>query len=97
MNIIDTHTHLYLDQFKQDIDNVISRAKENGVKKFVFPAIDSSHFDSMHNLKNKYPNEIYLMFWQRLLTVIVRKQGDLKKAKKHIYKCVFFFSVCKHG
>ena len=32
-----------------------------GVKKFIFPAIDSSHFDSMHSLKTKYPEEIYLM------------------------------------
>ena len=61
MQIIDTHTHLYLNQFKEDIDDVIARAKEIGVKKFILPAIDSSHFDSMHNLKNKYPNEIYLM------------------------------------
>ena len=61
MNIVDTHTHLYLKKFKDDIDDVIARAKEIGVKKFVFPAIDSSHFESMHNLKNKYPKEIYLM------------------------------------
>jgi len=61
VQIIDTHTHLYLDQFKEDIDSVISRAKENGVKKFVFPAIDSSHFQDMHNLKNRYPENIYLM------------------------------------
>ena len=61
MNIIDTHTHLYLNQFNEDIDDVIFRAKEIGIKKFLFPAIDSSHFDNMHNLKNKYPNEIYLM------------------------------------
>ena len=61
MKIIDTHTHLYLNQFKEDIDDVIARAKEIGIKKFIFPAIDSSHFDSMHSLKNKYPKEIYLM------------------------------------
>ena len=61
MQVIDTHTHLYLTQFKKDIDDVIARAKEIGIKKFIFPAIDSSHFDSMHNLKNKYPEEIYLM------------------------------------
>jgi TatD DNase family protein len=61
VNIIDTHTHLYLNQFKKDIDDVIARAKQIGIKKFIFPAIDSSHFDSMHNLKNKYPKEIYLM------------------------------------
>ena len=61
MNIIDTHTHLYLKQFNEDIDLVINRSKEIGVKKFIFPAIDSSHFDSMHSLKNKYPDDIYLM------------------------------------
>ena len=61
MNIIDTHTHLYLNQFKEDIDDVVASAKEIGVKKFIFPAIDSSHFDSMHSLKNKYPDNIYLM------------------------------------
>jgi len=61
VKIIDTHTHLYLNQFKEDLDDVLARAKESGVQKFIFPAIDSSHFDSMHNLQNKYPNEIYLM------------------------------------
>ena len=61
MKIIDTHTHLYLDQFNQDIDKVISKAKENGVSKFIFPAIDSSHFENMHKLKSRYPENIYLM------------------------------------
>jgi TatD DNase family protein len=61
VQIIDTHTHLYLNKFKEDIDNVISRAKENGVSKFIFPAIDSSHFENMHKLKNRYPENIYLM------------------------------------
>ena len=61
MNIIDTHTHLYLKQFNEDIDFVIQRSKDVGVNKFIFPAIDSSHFDSMHSLKGKYPDNIYLM------------------------------------
>jgi TatD DNase family protein len=61
VNIIDTHTHLYLKQFNEDIDLVIQRSKEIGVKKFIFPAIDSSHFDDMHGLKGKYPDCIFLM------------------------------------
>ena len=61
MNIIDTHTHLYLKQFNKDIDLVMNRSKDIGVKKFIFPAIDSTHFDDMHDLKNKYPGSIYLM------------------------------------
>jgi len=61
VEIVDTHTHLYLEQFKEDIDCVISKAKENGVNKFIFPAIDSSYFQDMHDLKNKYPESVYLM------------------------------------
>ena len=61
MKIIDTHTHLYLNQFKEDIDKVIQSSKDKGINKFIFPAIDSTHFDDMHDLKNKYPGSIYLM------------------------------------
>ena len=61
MKIIDTHTHLYLKQFKDDIDKVIQRSIDKGINKFIFPAIDSTHFDDMHDLKNKYPGSIYLM------------------------------------
>jgi len=61
VNIIDTHTHLYVKQFKEDIDIVIQRSIDKGINKFIFPAIDSSHFNDMHNLKDKYPNNIYLM------------------------------------
>jgi len=61
VNIIDTHTHLYLKQFKEDIDLVINRSKEIGVKKFIFPAINSSYLNDMQNLKDKYPDNIYLM------------------------------------
>jgi TatD DNase family protein len=61
VKIIDTHTHLYLNQFKDDIDKVIQRSKDKGINKFIFPAIDSSHFDSMHSLKGKYPDCIFLM------------------------------------
>ena len=61
MKIIDTHTHLYLKQFKDDIDKVIQRSIDKGINKFIFPAIDSTHFDDMHDLKNNYPGSIYLM------------------------------------
>ena len=61
MRIIDTHTNLYLNQFKEDVDMVIERAVEKGVDRFIFPAIDSSHLEEMHDLKKRYPENIYLM------------------------------------
>ena len=61
MQIIDTHTHLYLKQFNEDVDMVIARSINSGIDKFIFPAIDSSHMKQMHFLQNKYPSNIYLM------------------------------------
>ena len=61
MQIIDTHTHLYLKQFNEDIDEVIKRAINIGVEKFIFPAIDSSYSKQMHDLQSKYSQNIYLM------------------------------------
>ena len=31
MNLIDTHCHIYYDKYNDDIDQVISRSKENNI------------------------------------------------------------------
>ena len=59
--LIDTHTHLYSEQFEEDIAEVIARAKENGVERFYLPAIDQSYTDRMLDLEAKYPNEMFAM------------------------------------
>lgn len=37
---IDTHAHLFFDNFNNDIDEVINRAKENRVDYIIVPATD---------------------------------------------------------
>ena len=59
--ITDTHTHLYLKDFESDIDIVINRALDLNINNFFLPAIDSSHTESMLNLKNAYPEIMHLM------------------------------------
>ncbi len=61
MNLIDTHCHLYSEEFEGDIDAVINRAKAEGVTKFFLPAIDSSSMEAMLLLEEKYPNECIAM------------------------------------
>ena len=61
MKIIDTHTHLYLEQFDDDIDLVISNARDVGVNKFIFPSIHSRYNDSMINCYNKFNDHCYIM------------------------------------
>ena len=61
MIFTDTHTHLYLEQFNDDIDIVIEKAFNNNVNRLFFPAIDSKYSISMYELKKKYPENIFLM------------------------------------
>ena len=61
MTLIDTHTHLYLNDFAEDIDLVIQRALEDGVKQFYLPAIDSSETNKLLTLEQKYPEKVFAM------------------------------------
>ncbi len=49
--MIDTHSHIYLDDFKEDFDEVMHRAKEVGVKEILMPAIDFNSLSQMEDLK----------------------------------------------
>lgn len=61
LNLTDTHTHLYSEEFDQDRDEMIKRAIENGVSRFFLPAIDSSCTQKMYDLEKQYPENIFLM------------------------------------
>lgn len=90
--MIDTHTHLYLEQFKDDIDDVISRAKAIGVQRFYLPSINSKYNQSMHDLEKKFPNDIFCMIG--LHPCYVDDNFDLeidfvkKQIEKHDYKAI---------
>lgn len=56
MQIIDTHSHIYVDNFDTDIDQVIERAKTNGVEKILLPNIDVESIVQVHQLASAYPN-----------------------------------------
>ena len=59
--IIDTHTHLYVEEFDTDYKEVIQRAIDYGVEKFFLPAIDSTYTERMFRLQKEYPEHMYLM------------------------------------
>ena len=56
--IIDTHCHLDDERFNDDIEDVIVRAKEQGVEKFIIPGADPQTLARAVELAEKY-NEIY--------------------------------------
>lgn len=61
MILTDTHTHLYSEQFENDIDEVIKNAIKNGVSRFFLPNIDASYTEKMLQLAKKYPQQLFPM------------------------------------
>ncbi len=53
---IETHAHVYLSEFEEDLDEVINDAKEVGVGQIYMPNIDSTTIDDMLRLEAKYNN-----------------------------------------
>lgn len=59
--MIDTHSHIYLEHFEDDIQEVISRARQIPISKILLPNIDKHTVDSMLKLVSEYPDLLYPM------------------------------------
>ncbi len=61
MKIIDTHCHLYAEEFTGDIDAVVARAVNAGVDTFYLPGIDSNSIGAMLALEERFPGQCKAM------------------------------------
>ncbi|MDR1865420.1 MAG: TatD family hydrolase [Bacteroidales bacterium] len=61
MEMIDTHAHLYEQQFDADRDAVIARAVAQGVRTMLLPNIDTQTIQPMLDLCHRYPGHCYPM------------------------------------
>lgn len=59
--IIDTHSHLFAEEFDEDRSEVMRRAREVGVQRILMPNIDISTVDSMLRVCAEYPGFCYPM------------------------------------
>lgn len=61
MEIIDTHSHIYGEEFDKDIQQVIERAKAKGLTHVLLPNIDADSIERMHTLCDTYPDFCFPM------------------------------------
>lgn len=61
MKLIDTHTHIYSELFDEDLAEVMQCAEEQGVRRFLLPAIDQSYFARMQQVRETYGERVALM------------------------------------
>ena len=54
MTLIDTHSHIYAEEFDDDRDEVIARALAAGVRHIILPDVDSTSRAQMSELATRY-------------------------------------------
>lgn len=88
--LIDTHCHLYLDDFEADLGDVLLRAAEEGIKRIYMPSIDSNHLNRMLELQATYKGTCYSMLGLHPCYVRENFRDELEIMKKTIENNQFF-------
>lgn len=89
--LIDTHSHLFLEEFAEDLEAVIERAQIAGVSHIFMPNIDSATIESLLGVCSRYDNYCFPMIglhptsvnenYHSELDVVLR---ELKSDKKYV-------------
>lgn len=90
MFFVDTHSHIYLPDFKDDVDSVIERAIDSGVKKIILPAIDKSTFIDMAGLCSRYPGIVYPSIGLHPSSVKENFREEIMFVKEELQKNSYF-------
>lgn len=86
---IDTHTHLYAEQFDEDRDEIIRRALDEGVEQFYMPNIDEASIEGMLALEQKYPGVCHATMGLHPCSVKANYEEQLANVKSWLDKRSF--------
>jgi TatD DNase family protein len=81
MILIDTHTHLYLESFKDDQAIAVERALEKGVKFMLLPNVDEETIGPLMDLHKKFPGNCLPMMGLHPTSVKPGFENILEKMK----------------
>ncbi|MGP1468213.1 MAG: TatD family hydrolase [Hoylesella shahii] len=95
--IIDTHIHLDVDDYRDDLHEVIARAKDADVTKVFIPAIDESSGDAALLLAQRYPNYAFAMMGLHPEEVKADYAEVLRHMKKRFDESHSFIAVGEVG
>ncbi|MCL1934590.1 MAG: TatD family hydrolase [Candidatus Azobacteroides sp.] len=86
MYLIDSHTHLFSEEFDSDRDFVIQRAIEAGIRLFCLPNIDTESVERLHQVSDQYSACCFPMMGLHPTSVKAHYQHDLEVIKTELNK-----------
>ena len=89
---VDTHTHLYLEEFAPTPQDAVKRAIDAGVTKMIFPNVDLSTINPMKELSSNFPLNTFMAMGLHPTEIKETWVEDLAKTQeefnKHIDKYI---------
>lgn len=82
--LIDTHSHLFLEEFSEDLPQVMQRAREAGVSRIFMPNIDSSTIDALLAVCSQYHGYCYPMIGLHPTSVNETYEKELAVVKERL-------------
>ncbi len=82
---IDTHSHIYAEEFDDDRDEVIERAIQAGISKIVLPAIDNESHDRQEALASSHPHLFAQMMGLHPTSVGENPSLELDEARRRLF------------
>jgi TatD DNase family protein len=86
---IDTHAHVYSEEFKADRTDIIGRAIDAGVKEIYMPNIDHTSIDQMFELEEKYKGTCISMMGLHPTSVKKDFEKELYVVEEWLFKRKF--------
>lgn len=87
--MIDTHSHLYSEEFKEDIEDILQKSNAAGVSRVYLPAIDNNSHEMMLALADKHPGYCIPMMGLHPCYVDDRFEDELDIVKAWLEKRPF--------
>jgi TatD DNase family protein len=86
MYLIDTHTHIFTEEFDSDVLEVIRRATATGIRQLFIPNIDVESIPRLRTLCDTYPEWCFPMMGLHPTSVTKEYAADLKTIRDELRK-----------
>ncbi len=83
---IDTHAHIYLEEFKSDRSELLRQCYDNHIDRIYMPNIDHTSVDDMLEVEQKHPDHCYSMMGLHPCSVKKDFENELYKVEEWLSK-----------
>ena len=89
MPLIDTHAHIYTEEFDLDRDDMLRRCEDEGIDKIFMPNVDHASIDRMMEVELKHPNRCVSMMGLHPCSVKKEFEKELYLVEQWLHKRKF--------